>query len=109
MKAYLCRCDAEFSNKAAFIRHYRRQHPEEADGCYDQCGSTGDAFADKMIEQMRSNNHERVKEYDKLKAKAELYDKLLVRFNALVAACQIGRSAMEQYVNAHEPKASSHD
>lgn len=95
-------CDEPLPNEDAVIAHYRREHKEDGWGLWNICGKTGDAFADTTVNHLWQRLKDEGVKLQAAQSKAEAYDKLLERWNALCRALQIGNSAMEAYRDAYE-------
>lgn len=87
MIKYRCSCDAPFQTAKAMVAHYRKAHPDDAYGCYDQIGDIGDSFANKAIEKLRAELHE-------AEGKARQYRALQEQCNLLVQRFQVVRELM---------------
>lgn len=50
MKDFMCNsCEKQFDTDKQMVAHYRKSHPDDAYGLWGAIGTTGDAFADNLV------------------------------------------------------------
>ena len=86
MKSYRCSCGVQFDTKKAMVAHYRKQHPDNGYGCWDQIGDIGDKFANDAMEACQKRTSAAHNEVRELKAALVKYENMGARVNELVSA-----------------------
>lgn len=96
-KSYCCNCTAEFSSVAAMVTHYRKLHPDDGVGCYDQIGTVGDKFADSAIEQARIRTQHRADEAAAAESRLKQIEAFMPRFEASLRAFQAIQLSLDTF------------
>lgn len=89
-------CDKDdIVSKDDLIKHYRKEHQDNAYGLWDILGTTGDAFADNAMEHVEKGHAEIGRRLTDAENKARAYDELVPRFQVLGRALRIVTDAAE--------------
>ncbi|HXN71519.1 MAG TPA: hypothetical protein VN861_03085 [Candidatus Acidoferrales bacterium] len=98
MKNWHCNCDDEFDTKEQLASHYRKEHPEDGYGCWDQAGTLGDKFSDNamnaVLERFMDERNAMTKTRTELKAYKDKHASMVTNYNELSRRLQIVQLAV---------------